>query len=185
MSRIALVKVHMLLASFMFPVALMFLVTGALYTWGITGTYENRDLVFGVSEPLEKDEGALKALVEQELARQGVAPPTGKSRIRSIGDAYHFEWVGSRRDVVLQPTANPLEARLTIKETSWYRTFVQLHKAKGGALFKVYAALLALALFVLLASGFIMSWQVPAFRRSVKFATGAGVVVFLAMLASG
>ena len=185
MKRMTLVKTHMLLASFMFPVALMFLITGALYTWGIKGSYDNRELIVSVSEPLVKDEKSLKSIVEAELARQGIAPPSGKTRISSIADAYHFEWTGSRRDVLLQPTGNPLEARLTVKETSWYRTFVQLHKAKGGTLFKVYAAGFAVALFILLASGFIMAWQVPAFRRGVKISSMAGLVVFFGMIAAG
>jgi hypothetical protein len=175
----------MLLAAFMFPVALMFLVTGALYTWGVKGSYEDRNISVALSEPLRQDAETLRAIAAAELSRQGVALPTGNAKVESLGGAYRLTWTGSRRDVLLQPTGNPLEARLTIKETSWYRTFVQLHKAKGGALFKVYAAVFALALFILLASGFVMAWQVPAFRRNVKIATGAGIVVFLAMLASG
>jgi hypothetical protein len=47
-----------------------------------------------------------------------------------------------------------------IKNTSWHRQFVQLHKAKGGALFKVYATAFATALLLLLISGFTMAWVV-------------------------
>ena len=36
-TRLQLMKVHTILAAFIFPVALMFMITGALYTWGIKG----------------------------------------------------------------------------------------------------------------------------------------------------
>ena len=39
MNRLQLMKIHSLLAAFIFPVAIMFMVTGSLYTWGIKGSY--------------------------------------------------------------------------------------------------------------------------------------------------
>jgi hypothetical protein len=44
-------------------------------------------------------------------------------------------------DVIIEPTSQPLIAKLKVKNTSWHRQFVQLHKAKGGIPFKVYANL--------------------------------------------
>lgn len=119
------------------------------------------------------------------MTRQGIAPPTGAVSVSAIGDAYRLTWSGSNRDVQLTPTGNALEAQLTVKDTTWYRALVQLHKAKGGTLFKVYAAVFALGLFVLLASGFILAWQIPAFRRGVQVSSVAGVLVFVGMVASG
>ena len=37
LNRSALMKAHALLAAFILPVAIMFFVTGALYTWGKKG----------------------------------------------------------------------------------------------------------------------------------------------------
>ncbi|TXL17374.1 hypothetical protein BMR04_05860 [Methylococcaceae bacterium HT3] len=59
----------------------------------------------------------------------------------------------------MEPTRNPFVAKLKIKKTGWHRLFVQLHKAKGGKAFKVYAAILATCLVVLFITGFIMAWQ--------------------------
>ena len=64
-----------------------------------------------------------------------------------------LEWTGSSKDVILEPTDKKLIAKLTVKHTTWYRHLVQLHKAKGGNPFKVYAAILAISLALLLASG--------------------------------
>ena len=81
--------------------------------------------------------------------------------------------------MLLEPTDNPLLATLSIKETTWYRNLVQLHKAKGGQLFKVYAAALAIGLFVILLSGFLMAWQVPKLRRLANLCAGLGIGLFL------
>jgi hypothetical protein len=85
-------------------------------------------------------------------------------------------------DVHTIAVEKPLTAKLTIKDTTWYRHLVQLHKAKGGQLFKIYAAVLAVSLFVILFSGFIMAWQVPKYRRRALVFSAAGVGMFLLMI---
>ena len=179
LNRATLIKVHLLLASFIFPVALMFLVTGGFYTWGIKGSYETVEHRLELSEPLREDAAQLRALVEQELQHRGLAPPTGEAKVKRGGTSFKFEWTGSDLDVVLEPTANALEARLQIKDTSWYRHFVQLHKAKGGTAFKVYAAILALSLLAILGSGFVVAWQIPKYRRLSLIFAGLGVLGFI------
>ena len=71
-----------------------------------------------------------------------------------------FKELGTDIAELEEPTSDELFAKLTISETTWYRNLVQLHKAKGGQLFKVYAAGLAISLFIILLSGFLMAWQV-------------------------
>lgn len=181
MNRQTLTKIHMLLASFMFPVALMFLVTGGFYTWGIKGSYVPENHRVELDAPLSEDLDTLVRLAERELDRLGVARPSGSPGIKRTGTSFQLEWTGSRRDVILRPTGNPRMAQLQVKETTWYRHFVQLHKAKGGVLFKVYAAALAISLFVILASGFLLAWQVPRFRSLANGAFAAGLVLFVAV----
>ncbi len=183
MNRLTLTKIHLLLAAFMFPVALMFLVTGSLYTWGFKGSYVSTSSEITLAAPLQADAAALQAVVEAELARAGIAPPSGSGSVKKGGTSYQFEWTGAARDIVLEPTADPLVAQLTVKETTWYRNLVQLHKAKGGQLFKVYAAALAIALFVILASGFLLALQVPKLRNLALLTTGGGAIVFAVMVA--
>ena len=178
MNRATLTRLHMLLAAFMFPVALMFLVTGSLYTWGITGEHKSADHMIALSQPLAKDEAALKAVAAAELVKRGIDAPTGQPRIRSICDSWHMEWTGSQRDVLLEPTPDATQAKLTVKEATWYRNLVQLHKAKGGVVFKLYAAALAVSLFLLLATGFLMAWRVPSMRRAANASALAGIALF-------
>lgn len=178
-SRPTVIQIHMLLAAFIFPAALMFLVTGGFYTWGVKGSYVNTVHDITLSEPLPADSAELADLARQELDRLSITVPTGKPKLKKSGTSFLLEWTGSERDVVLEPTLEPLSAKLTVKETTWYRKLVQLHKAKGGQLFKVYAAVLAISLFVILATGFILALQVPRYRTSAIVAAAAGTVVFV------
>jgi hypothetical protein len=182
-TRQMLTKLHLLLAAFIFPVILMYIVTGALYTWGIEGS-DLPDQVHDVDlvVPLTTDIDAAKILIKQELQDLSIAPPTGDADFERMDDGmFEVEWEGSQRVVLLESTADPLVARLTIQEAGWYRSFVQLHKAKGGMPFKVYAVGLATGLVLLLASGFVMAWQVPRYRRSAVTASALGVGLFIAM----
>lgn len=182
LERTSLMKIHMLLAAFMLPVALMFLVTGGLYTWGIKGSYETAHIEVRLGKPMEADKEALKALVRNELEQRQLELPSGKAGIRKVGDSFQFEWTGSSMDVVLEQTDDPLVANMQIKQPDALRHFVQLHKAKGGVAFKVYAALLATTLFILLVSGFILAWQLPKYRKMTAVATAAGIGTFIAMV---
>ncbi len=183
MQRSTLVRIHLLLATFMLPVALMFLLTGALYTWGIKGHYDTTTHEIRLDAPLSRDLGSLTELAEGELTRLGIDQPTGKPGLKTAGTSFRLEWTGSNRDLLLAPTDDPLIASLSIKDTQWHRVFVQLHKAKGGAGFKVYAALFATALFLILCTGFLMAWQAPRYRRPAIVSLALGVLVFLAMVA--
>ena len=184
LNRAVLTKIHMLLAAFVFPVAFMFLVTGGLYTWGVKGSYESASYDIALEQPLSADLDLLLDLTNNELQRLDVTAPTGQAKVKKLGTSFQLEWTGSKRDVILAPVSDPLVGRLIVKETSWYRNFVQLHKAKGGMLFKVYAAILAISLFIILFSGFLMAWQVPKYRRQALIFSVGGFAIFFAIVAA-
>lgn len=178
MNRATLTKIHLLLAAFMLPVAFMFLLTGGLYTWEIKGSYVPETYTLELNEPLVPDAAVLMSVAARELDRLRLDHPSGKAGIKKVGTSFQLEWTGSARDVVLEPTADPLVARFIVKDTTWYRHFVQLHKAKGGQLFKVYAAVWAVALFGMLLSGFLLAWQVPRYRQLAVVCAGTGLLTF-------
>ena len=68
--RTSLMKVHMLLAAFMLPVAFMFLLTGGLYTWDIKGDYHTTSFDLVLDQPLTADKAALLDLVTAELKQR-------------------------------------------------------------------------------------------------------------------
>jgi hypothetical protein len=184
MNRLQLMKVHALLAAFIFPVAAMFLITGALYTWGIKGSYTEEVYTVALNQAIQPELHELTALVTDELAILDLEVPTGKAKIKHSGAHFTLEWSGSTTDIVLEPTEDALMAKLTVKHTSWYRNLVQLHKAKGGIVFKVYAAVFAVALALLLVSGFMMAWQTPKLKKLsiISFLMGVGSFIVIVML---
>ena len=119
MNRATITNIHLLLAAFMFPAAVMFLVTGGLYTWGFKGSYVSESHELALSEPLTADLERLGGIVVAELQRRNVALPSGEAKIKTGGTSFKLEWTGSARDIELAPTADPTVAKLTIKETTW------------------------------------------------------------------
>lgn len=184
LNRLVLMKAHAFLAAFILPVAIMFFVTGAFYTWGIKGEYDTTVHHIKLEKPLQKKLSELVALAETELAKRDIPVPTGQAKIKNIGNAFKLEWTGSSRDVIIEHSSQPLIAQLHIKDTSWYRQLVQLHKAKGGVPFKVYAAALSTALLLLLFTGFIMAWKTPKLRQFTLASAVSGIVIFIVMVIS-
>lgn len=157
----------------------MFMLTGALYTWGIKGSYVNDVYEISLTNPISTNVIELKEIAESELNKLNVAYPEGKPRLKVFGNHFLLEWTGSSKDVILEPTDNDLIAKLTVKNTTWYRNLVQLHKAKGGTVFKVYAAIFSVSIAILLISGFIMAWQTPKLKRTAVITSLIGLGSFI------
>lgn len=183
--RLTLVRLHALLAVFICPAVMMFLVTGALYTWGIKGGYDTQQYEINLEAPLSSRLSALVLMAEQELQKRDKALPTGKAKVKKAGTSFKFEWTGSVMDIVIEPTSDPLIAIMSIKKASWYRHLVQLHKAKSGYLFKIYAAIMSMSLLLLFVTGGIMAWQLPKLRRSALVSAAAGTGLFIVMVVCG
>jgi hypothetical protein len=185
LSRTLLTKIHLWLAALLFPAIVMFLVTGGLYTWGITGKTEDVSKQVAIAQPLDPDnEAAMRNIAAAALAAAGVDEPTGKARVRKTGQGFGYEWTGARRDVTVETTADPLIAKVTIKEASLHRIMVQLHKAKAGTAFKVYASILAVALFLLVATGLLIGLKNDSLRRSTLWGSVAGLAIFAGLVAT-
>lgn len=182
MNRMQLMTVHALLAAFILPVAMMFAITGSFYTWGIKGSYSENVHKIVLSKPLSADTAALTRLAESELEYLNISTPEGKPKLKKSGGDYYLEWTGSSKDLILKPTGNDLVAKLIIKDTSWYRYLVQLHKAKGGTAFKVYAVIFAIALGLLLLSGIMMALQVPKLKTATIVSSLIGFISFIAFI---
>jgi len=181
-NRSTLMKAHALLAAFILPVAIMFFVTGTLYTWDIKGDYDTTTHELHLQRPIQGELTELIELAKKELKRRDIEAPSGQAEIKRIGSSLRLEWTGSNMDIIIEPTSQPLIAKLEIKRTGLHRQFVQLHKAKGGTLFKVYATAFSTALLLLLISGFIMAWQMPKLRKLTLATASLGIAAFIAMV---
>jgi hypothetical protein len=181
--RRTLTTLHLALAAFFFPVALMFAFTGGLYTLEIKSGYQETRRPLPVDEPLKPELAPLVALVEGELQAAGIALPSGGASVKKAGTSFELEWTGVGRDVLLRPTADPLQAELVIKDTKPWRHLVQLHKAKGSDFAKAISVAWAIGLVMILGSGMVMA--APPFRRLAIRASAAGLLSFVAYLLLG
>ncbi|WP_394728066.1 PepSY domain-containing protein [Altererythrobacter sp. GH1-8] len=185
MDRVFLTKLHLILAAFMFPAVLMFLVTGALYTWGNKGAWYEESATVALAQPLtEQPEGDIINLAVQQLVERDLPMPSGKLTVET-GEGASLEWIGARSEITLSVGAEPRTAVVAVKEASFHRWLVQLHKAKGSDYFKVYATLLASVLFLLVASGIVMGLQVKALRRITIGSSIAGALAFIGAVLLG
>lgn len=186
MNRTFLTKLHLVLAAFMFPAIVMFLVTGALYTWGEKGDWSESSYEVALSEPFAgQSQGDLTSIAVQVLLENDIAIPSGKENLSGEGAEQSLGWTGARSEVSVKGTDDPLVAEVAVKEASFHRWLVQLHKAKGSTAFKAYATMLAAVLFLLVASGLILGLQVKALRRLTLVSSVAGFGAFVIFVLLG
>lgn len=185
MDRSLLTKLHLVFAAFMFPAVLMFLVTGALYTWGNKGAWHEETVSFGHPMPAtELTEAQLTQTALAAIEDKGLPEPSGSLSI-TTGPDVSLSWTGARSEVSLVAGDQPNLTDVTVKQASFHRWLVQLHKAKGSTWFKVYATALAIVLFLLVASGLIMGLQVKSMRRLTAISSIAGLGAFVGFVALG
>ncbi len=176
--RRVLTTVHILLACFFLPIALMFAATGGLYTLAIKGGYDERTLPVSVTEPHGTDLAQWLQTATSALETAGEAPPSGNASLKKAGTSMELEWTGVARDVVLRPTADTLHMELVIKDNTTWRHLVQLHKAKGSDVARAISVAWAIALVLLVVTGAWMALTVPKYRRLALPASAAGVLSF-------
>lgn len=185
MNRALLTKLHLAFAAVMFPAMLMFLITGALYTWGNKGAWHEESASVALNQPLTtQSAGDMTSFAVQQMVERDLPIPSGKLTVKEGTDA-SLTWNGARSEISIQQGNDPLVANVDVKEASLHRWLVQLHKGKGSTAFKVYASFLALVLFLLVASGIVMGLQVKSMRRLTLGSGAIGLIAFLTFVLMG
>jgi hypothetical protein len=179
MFRKALLLSHVLVGGFFLPVAFLFAITGALYTYGIKGDYLTKTVLLTPAYPVGETLEPLITLATETLNIQKLKAPTGNPALKKVGTSWQFEWTGTAHDIVIEPTNTPGDVNVQIKKTSWHRHFVQLHKAKGGWPFKLLAALFAIGLMGLFVSGLLIAQSQPRLKRIWLYSAALGTTTFI------
>ena len=181
MKRTQLINLHLILATLLLPAIAMFAITGGFYTWGVKGGYDKQTYKMPLAEPLKSDLGSLINYTQQELDKQNHAYPSGAAKLKSTDHSHVLQWAGRESDITLSSDKGSNLAQLEVAKASVYRQFVQLHKAKGGAAFKLYAALMAVSLLVILISGVLMGLGMPKYRLTTYIGLSTGILLLAAM----
>jgi hypothetical protein len=176
-----LIVLHTVLASFFFPMGIMYAVTGGLYGLGIKGQQAVTEYVITLDSPLTPELSTLSALVERELASRSIATPSGSASVKKSDALVQLDWTGIARDIELTTAPGSTTAKMKVKEANWHRVFVQLHKAKGGEVFKWFAALWMVGLIALFISGGMMALGMRPYRKLALVWMTLGVASFVVL----
>jgi len=182
LNRIFLIKLHTFVACMLFPVILMFLISGALYTLGVHGTVKKQRFELVLPEGFKPSLAATQSLALKQLRAREIDIPNKKPWFKDDKKGMRMFWGGANISALLKIAKDKKTATLNITKPSWYQRFVRLHKAKGASWFKIYAVAMASGLIILLCSGFIMAWQIPKFRKLATISSLSGIILFMLLV---
>lgn len=185
LSRLFLVKAHIIMASLTLILMMMFFITGALYTYGYKPSTYETEYRFEQDIPLEKDMPMLLGIVVTELERLQIKEPFGTPKIKrdKKRHSYKLVWSGKNRYISLRPSgSNPKVAVMIVEEYSWYYRLMRLHKAKGPEFFEWFTIISSAVVMLILLSGVIIGIQAPGLRKITISSLAAGMVLFFSIL---
>lgn len=178
--KMQLIQAHVVMSSFIFPAAILFIVTGVSEIWKIGGSKTMTSVTVHLPSPVPTEMSDLIQIIERELSERELHAPTGNIKRKSeSGESITLiEWHGAAREVRLTHQKGYSVATIDIIENDLYKRMVQLHKSKGGLAFKIYSTLVAFVLFFVLATGVVMIWQSRKLRNYFSMSFLFGTMLF-------
>lgn len=169
------VKVHLYIASFFLPALLLMAVSGGLYLNGIKGTVETSAVEITNPVSIDPNSPDLKQDIDGLLQSNGIV--------------HNFEYVKvSGSTLITRPTSrdyysvdasseNPV---VKLHKPDLVKRLVELHKGHGPGLFKTLQKVMAVALVIILLSGFWLGISSEPLRGPTVMTTIAGLLIALA-----
>ena len=77
MNRQKLIEMHLIFGSFLIPVVTMFAITGALYSFKITGNYETKKSEIEIPQAVSPDLDQLVIIARKFISENSLAEPSG------------------------------------------------------------------------------------------------------------
>jgi len=181
--RYTLVKIHMILASVIFPVTLMFFITGALYISDIKPSTSKEEFRITYNQPVPRDLGILKGLAEKAMKARDIATPLGKAKMKSKGGSNYLDWKGRNLRIKFGPSTEDAKvAVLKVYTPSWYNQFMRLHKGKGKDAFDIFVIVSAIIMMLIILSGTVTGLSLPKLRSTVYYSMGVGALAFIGLM---
>lgn len=178
-NRLLIIKIHAVLACFFMPLAILYFISGALYSFDIKGHIDKQVYSIVLNHPFTPDLAQLTETIKSALTERHQLPPKGNPIITKKQNSYEFRWGDLKRLVILHPTNDPLEAELIVRQRSPLTQVMRLHRADAGKLLRLLSLCMVISLIVILASGVYLAVGIPRLRRPVLVALAAGFVMLL------
>jgi len=179
MPRMLIMKIHAILACFFMPLAILYFISGALYSFDIKGHVDKQVYTLALNRPFAPDLAQLSELAKTALDQRKLSLPTGNPAIKQKKGSYEYSWGDLQRQVVIHPTGNPLRVKLTYRQRSPLTQVMRVHRADAGSLVRSYSLTMVVSLITILVTGVFLAVGTPKLRRIALVALGAGCLVVL------
>ena len=180
--RMLIIKIHAILACFFMPMALLYFISGALYSFDIKGSVDKKVYTVALDRPFAPDLAQLSESVKTALDQHQLSLPTGSPVISKKKGSYEYHWGDLKRLVVVHPTDDPLKVELVYRQRSPLTQVMRVHRAEAGSLIRAFSLSMVVSLVLILGSGVFLAVGMPKLRRTALLALGAGFMVILAIL---
>jgi hypothetical protein len=174
--RMMVIKLHAFLACFFIPMATLYFISGALYSFDIKGHIDKQVYNLALDRPFSPDLALLSGLAEKELERRDLPQPNGDPTIKEKKGSYEYRWGDLKHLVVIHPAADPLQVEMIYRTRNPLAQVMRVHRAEAGSLVRMLSLGMAVSLLVILASGVFLAVGIPKLRRNALFALAAGFV---------
>jgi hypothetical protein len=179
--RMLVIKVHAILACFFMPIALLYFISGALYSFDIKGDVDKQVYTVGLDRPFTPDLAQLSESVKNALDQQKLLLPTGDPTITKKNGSYEYRWGDLKRQVVVKPTDNLLQVELLYRQRSPLTQLMRVHRAEAGSLIRAFSLSMVVSLILIMGTGVFLAVGMPKLRRTALLALGAGFMVILSI----
>jgi hypothetical protein len=179
--RMLIIKIHAILACFFMPVALLYFISGALYSFDIKGNVDKQVFTVALDRPFTPDLAQLSGYIKTTLKQRELSLPSGNPSITRKKGSYEYRWGDLKRLVVAQPTDNPLKLELVYRQRSPLTQLMRVHRAEAGSIIRIYSLSMVVSLILILSSGVFLAVGMPKLRQTALLALGAGSIVILSI----
>lgn len=175
-TRLSWLRWHVYISCFFAPFILLYIVTGAADLIGIDAknAQENR-YEYPLSQAWPKTQKEAKKLTLAYYDQTRFGPMTGKFFDFHGG----YSWYNFEQEVLLLQTESPEVFAIEIHRHGWWKQLMLVHKGQAHIGFEILSIAFALAFFISLVSGVVLSLKTPKYRRIAKPAMAVGSITIL------
>ena len=176
MKRIALINLHLGVASLFLPFMLLMPITGGLHLLGVKGE-QVKTTAFKIEEPLPEDPKEQEAFFRDQFKKQGIE--FDFEYVRAGGGNYTFR-PSSR--VHYMATKSDAGIEVFKLEPDLAKRLMEIHMGHGPGLIKMMQIAFAFALVLVSLTGVWLAVVLPAYRQVMLMSFGVGAAIVLLAL---
>jgi len=185
---------HAYFACFFIPLTIVYIITGILYLFDITGGVKQEfEYHIGLEESfaLTEDFSLTKGFSLSKKSAKSLAIKTLKENSHPpLPEDYYPEedlhdWYGFKQEVIVIPEIESSSVKIIVKEHDVLHQLLLIHKGHAGWIFMWLGVLFGLSLLFSLVSGVLLVFQLPKMKTQAIYITLAGFVLLIVFFIKG